>query len=193
MTTEYHDRLHSNEWEVRPMVDLSIAHALVEQHHYAGGAANTATYLHGLFRKDAFWETECMGVAWWIPPTKSAALATYPTRWEGVLALSRLVIMPGVPKNACTFLLARSRKLIDRQAWPCFVTYADDWQGHNGGIYRADNWQYWGKTKKERTYILNGRMIARKAGPKTRTHAEMIALGAELVGSFAKHKYVRLA
>lgn len=188
----YTDRLHSTDWEVRPMSDLSVATELVKSYHYAVGASNTAAYLHGLFRKGDFWETECKGVAWWIPPTRTAATATYPANWQGVLALSRLVIVPGVPKNACTFLLARSRKLIDRALWPCLVTYADEWQGHSGTIYKADNWQYVGKTKPERVYTINGRMIARKAGPKTRRHAEMLALGAELVGSFPKHKYVRL-
>lgn len=186
------NRLHADEWEVRPMANLSVATTLVVAYHYAAGAANTATYLHGLFHKGAFWEAECMGVAWWIPPTRSAAEATYPANWQGVLALSRLVIAPGVPKNACTFLLARSRKLIDRAAWPCLVTYADEWRGHTGGIYRADNWQYVGKTRPELVYVLNGRMVARKAGPKTRTHAEMLAMGAELVGRFPKHKYIRV-
>ena len=38
-------------------------------------------------------------------------------------------------------------------------------------------------------YTLNGRMIARKAGPKTRTHAEMLALGAVCEGAFPKHKF----
>jgi hypothetical protein len=187
------DRLHADEWEVRPIADLSIGHALVKRYHYAAGASNTATYAHGLFRKGSFWECECMGVAWWIPPTRKAAEATYPARWQGVLSLSRLVIVPGVPKNACTFLLARSRKLIDRELWPCLVTYADEWRGHTGAIYRADNWQYLGKTRPEAVYTLNGRMIARKAGPRTRTKAEMLAMGAVLVGRFAKHKYVRFA
>jgi hypothetical protein len=181
--------LRKEDWEVRD-VDLVTALRLVRAHHYARGASNTATYLHGLFRKDAFFIEQCLGVAWWIPPTRSAAEATFPENWQGVLCLSRLVIAPDVPQNACTFLLARSRALIDAETWPCLVTYADDWRGHTGGIYRADNWAYVGKTKPERTYQLEGRMVARKAGPKTRTHAEMEALGAECVGSFAKHKFV---
>lgn len=192
MQTTIEPRLRADEWEVRPMSDLSIAVEMVKRFHYAVGASNTAVYLHGLFRKGAFWETECQGIAWWIPPTRTAAEATYPPNWQGVLALSRLVIVPSVPKNACTFLLARSRKLIDRALWPCLVTYADEWRGHTGAIYRADNWQYIGKTRAERVYVVNGRMTARKAGPHTRTHAEMLALGAELIGSFSKHKYVRL-
>ena len=185
------ERLRKSEWEVRP-VCISVARKIVEEFHYAAGASNTATYLHGLFRVGEIFDEQCLGVAWWIPPTKSAAEATYPNRWRGVLCLSRLVIKPDVPKNACTFLLARSRSMIDATLWPCLVTYADDWRGHTGGIYRADNWQYVGKTKPERTYQINGRMTARKAGGKTRNHAEMLALGALCVGSFAKHKFIKV-
>lgn len=183
------DRLRKADYEVRA-VDISTARQMVELFHYAAGAANTATYLHGLFKRGDVFNGQCLGVAWWIPPTKGAALATYPENWRGVLALSRLVIVPDVPKNACTFLLAKSCRMIDRTAWPCLLTYADDWRGHTGGIYRAANWRYVGKTKAERCYVRNGRMIARKAGGKTRTHAEMIALGAQCVGSFAKHKFI---
>ena len=181
-------RLRKGDWRVDP-VSIAVARPLVEAHHYARGASNTATALHGLFRSDDP-EQSCLGAAWRIPPTRAAAHATYPEDWRKVLCLSRLVVHPDVPANACTFLLARSRRLIDPIRWPCLVTYADDWRGHSGAIYRGDNWTYVGKTRAERTYVKNGRMIARKAGPKTRTHAEMLGLGAELVGSFAKHKYM---
>lgn len=182
-------RLRAEEWEVAN-VPRDIAERIIAEHHYARGASNTRVYLHGLYPAGWHWHEECVGVAWWIPPTKSAALATYPDNWRGVLALSRLAIMPGIPKNAASFLLAGSRKLIDRNRWPVLVTYADDWRGHTGSIYRADNWTYCGLTKPEAVYTIDGRMVARKAGPKTRTHAEMIALGAVFEGRFAKHKFV---
>lgn len=186
------DRLRRADWTVRP-VDIAVARRMVEAHHYAAGASNTATYLHGLFREGEIFDEQCCGVAWWIPPTKAAAEATYPARWQGVLALSRLVVLPAVPRNACTFLLAGSRRLIDPALWPCLVTYADDWRGHTGAIYRADNWTYCGKTKPERTYVIDGRMTARKAGGNTRTHSEMLALGAELAGTFSKHKFMKVS
>jgi hypothetical protein len=188
----YGDRLRKSEWEVLPLKDLGLATALVEKYHYAHGGSNTATYLHGLFRRDDRWKANCLGVAWWLPPTKSAALATYPENWQGVLSLSRLVVVPDVPKNAATFLMSQSRKLIDRNVWPCLVTYADDWRGHVGTIYRADNWQFVGKTKPQPVYVKDGRMVARKSGPHTRTHTEMLALGCELLGRFSKSKYLRL-
>lgn len=69
------------------------------------------------------------------------------------------------------------------------MTYADDWRGHTGAIYRADNWTYVGKTKPERTYTIKGRMVSRKRGNKTFTHAQMIEKDAVMVGTFAKHKF----
>ena len=189
LTTE--NRLRKAEWDVRP-VCIDVARRMVTKHHYAAGASNTATYLHGLFRAGEIFDEQCAGVAWWLPPTRSAAEATYPQNWQGVLCLSRLVILPDVPKNACTFLLSRSRRMINASDWPCLVTYADEWQHHTGGIYRADNWTYCGKTKAERTYQIRGKMTARKAGGNTRTHAEMLARGAVCIGSFAKHKFIKI-
>ncbi len=186
------ERLRKSDWEVRD-VSLNKSRRLVEAFHYAKGGSNTAVYLHGLFRKGDIFDEQCLGVAWWLPPTRSAAEATYPANWQGVLSLSRLVIDPIVPTNAASFLLAGSRRLINHESWPCLVTYADDWRGHTGAIYRADNWEYIGKTKPQRIYQRNGVMIARKAGPKTRTHAEMLALGAICLGSFAKHKFIKHA
>lgn len=185
------ERLRRNAWEVRD-ADIGVARRLVTAEHYSRGASNTATYLHGLWPADEFWAERCQGVAWWIPPTRSAAEATYPPNWKGVLALSRLAITPATPKNAASFLIAGSRRRIDRERWPCLVSYADEWQGHTGAIYLADNWRFVGKTKPERVYVRNGRMVARKAGQRTRTHAEMLALGAECVGEFPRLKFVHI-
>lgn len=182
-------RLRRSEWEVLT-VDLAVAQDLVRRFHYSGGSANTATYRHGLFMKG---HRLCLGVAWWIPPTKSAANATYPEDWKGVLALTRLAIAPEVPKNGASFLLGASMRMIDRDRWPCLVTYADEMQGHTGAIYKATNWEYCGMTAKEATWFKDGRMVSRKAGPKTRTRDEMLALGCEMVGRFAKHKFRHIA
>lgn len=185
-------RLKRKDWVVAA-AERDIALRLCRAHHYARGASNTATYIHGIFPADAFWMENCKGVAWWLPPTKPAARAWAGDAWQGVLALSRLVIEPDVPKNAATFLLSRSQKMIDRRRWPVLVTYADEWRGHTGAIYRAANWEYAGMTKPEAVYTRRGVMIARKAGPKTRTHKEMLALGAILEGRFSKHRFVHRA
>lgn len=183
---------HKADWEVRT-VSLSTVQHLVRLHHYMAGGSNTAVYRHGLFRRDSFWETECAGAAWWIPPTKTAAQSAYPENWRGVLALSRLVIIPGVPANACSFLIRHSMRMIDRKVWPCLLSYADtEWRGHTGAIYLAAGWKEDGWTKPERLYVRNGVVVSRKAGPKTRTHAEMLALGCELVGTFRKKRFIHI-
>ena len=188
---DYGDRLKKENWEAR-VVSLQTAQRITRDYHYARGGSNTRVYTHGLFHAGDFFEEQCQGITWWIPPTKSAALATYPQNWQGVLSLTRMVILPGVPKNACSFLLSRSMRFIDRDRWPCLVTYADEWQGHSGTIYKATNWTYVGMTKPQATWVKDGRMISRKAGPKTRTKAQMEALGCSILGKYRKHKYVHI-
>lgn len=185
-------QLVKSDWTVANC-PMGKALELIEQHHYAKGASNTRTYLHGLYPKSWHWYDECVGVAWWIPPTRSAGEAWAGDKWGGVLSLSRLVIEPGVPKNACSFLLSQSVRMIDRSRWHTLVTYADEWRGHTGTIYRACGWEYAGMTKPEAVYQIGGRMTARKAGGRTRTHAEMLALGAQFIGRFPKHRYVNRA
>lgn len=182
-------RLRSCDWIV-DTISLGQAVDLVSRLHYARGSSNTAVFRHGLFLHSE-WPLYPVGAAIWIPPTRSAAEASWPGGdWRRVLALSRLVIEAKVPANAASFLIGRSIRLIRASgAWDFLVTYADEWQGHTGAIYRATNWEYQGLTKPHRTYTRDGVLISRKAGPKTRTHAEMLALGAECVGSFAKHKF----
>ena len=194
MKANYENRLRKKDWVVRP-IDLITARCLIEAYHYAGGATNTRVYTHGLFKKsDSFMDSNCLGVAWWLPPTKNAANATYPEGdWRKVLSLTRLVVHPDVPKNACSFMLAHSIKLIDQIKWECLVTYADTWQGHEGTIYKATNWEYMGKTKPSPVFQNDkGKMMGRKRGKKNLTIIELSDLGFKEVGKFSKHKFRKL-
>lgn len=180
------DTLRKSDWEVWP-VRIDEARRIIEKYHYAHGASNTAVAIHGLYRVGEILAPKCYGVTWWIPPTRVAAASCWHDP-EEVLSLSRMVILPEAPKNAATFLLMRSVKMLEPR-WKCLVTYADTWQGHTGHIYRAAGWEYMGMTKPKAVFIFNGRMVATKAGPKTRRHSEMLAMGAELVGRYPKHKF----
>jgi len=192
--TEYQGRLNKEDYVVLP-VSLYTARILVERLHYAKSGSNTATYTHGLFKKDAqFLETDCLGITWWLPPTKNAAINTYPEgEWQKVLSLSRMVIAHHVPKNACSFLLSRSIKMIDNQKWECLVTYADTWQNHEGTIYKATNWEYVGQTKATEVFIgKTGKMMGRKRGPRTLLKSEMIKKGFVEAGKHIKHKFRKI-
>jgi len=111
--------------------------------------------------------------------------------WKKVLSLTRLVIEPDVPQNACSFLLAHSVRLIRKEGrFGALVTYADESQGHTGTIYRAAGWEYVGRTGPYPRWVdAEGRQRAPKA-TKNRTKAEMEALGYVKTGSFFKHKFV---
>lgn len=163
---------------------------MVEHMHYAGGASKTRVYLHGLFHRG---DDDLKGVIWWLPPTIAAARKVFPSRPNGVLSLSRLVVAPGVPKNAATFLIAASIKRINADRWPCLLTYADTWQGHKGGIYRASNWTCLGETEPHRIYVdPAGKVISKKIWPKTRSHSEMLRLGATCLGAYPKIKFMKV-
>lgn len=200
---EYEGRLIKEEWEVLP-IDLKTARRLVVEWHYAKSATNTGVYTHGLFRKGKFLSNDCIGVAWWLPPTKNAAINTYPEGdWRKVLSLTRLAIAPKmindegkeveVPKNACSFLLSRSMKLVDKTKWHCLVTYADTWQKHEGTIYKATNWEYLGLTKPTTVFVNeSGKMMGRKRGGKNISKAELIESGFQDKGRFPKHKFRKI-
>ena len=185
------DKLNKNEWTVKP-ISLKRARELVTKLHYSKGATNTGVYTHGLFRKEkSLYESDCLGVAWWLPPTKNAANATYPENWRRVLVLTRLAIEPSVPKNGASFLLSQSIKLIDKdRKWECLVTYADTWQEHTGAIYKATNWEYIGETKPSPVFQnAEGKMMGRKRGGKNLTKKELTELGYNEIGKFYKHKF----
>ena len=180
--------LRKADYEVRT-VPLATCQEKVARYHYAKTGSNTATFRHGLFLRSQ--PETCVGIAWWIPPTKSAALANYPKNWRAVLVLSRLAVDPGVPKNAASFLIMQSVALIRQDfRWEYLLTYADEWQGHSGAIYKATNWDSLGKTTPEATWVDSaGRMVSRKAGPHTRTRAEMESLGYKMIGRFSRHRF----
>lgn len=182
-------RLRRCDWIVRE-IERDAAERLIAEHHYSGGCAKQHVYMHGLFPAGAFWDAQARGAAHWLPPTRAVAMSLAPDNPNGVLALSRLVCAPDVPKNGASFLMARSMRLIDRQRWPVLVTYADAWRGHTGAIYKATGWIDDGETQAKPVFVRNGRMVSVKSGPKTRSRAEMEALGAELVGRFKKRRFV---
>jgi len=183
----FENRLRKEDWEVRP-APLAEAQEMVRKYHYARGGSNTAVYVHGLYRKG---DDALCGVAWWLPPTRVACESVDRGQWQRVLSLTRMVLVPGVPKNACSFLLARSVAAIRKDGrFVALVTYADESQGHTGGVYRAAGWDYVGRTGPYPRWLDgDGKQVAPKA-TKNRTKAEMEALGHRKVGAFHKHKYV---
>lgn len=183
--------LNRAEWRVRNC-DLNVVQEMVRREHYSGGGSNTAVYTLGVFPKDEWFGALPIAVSWYLPPTPACGKSVWPHDCQAVLSLSRLVCEPSAPKNTPSFLLSHGMRFIDRKRWPILITFADDWQGHTGVIYRAAGWIECGRTKPEPTYTLKGRMVCRKAGPNTRTHDEMLSLGCDFVGKFSRRRFVHV-
>lgn len=167
-----------------PLSDLAD---LIRRNHYARGGPNTAVFRHGLFRG-----VHLVGGAQWLPPTRRAA-ESVAQDWRGVLTLSRLVVIPGEPTNAASFLLGRSIRLIRADPrWHTLVTWADERQGHTGRIYLATNWVYLGSRLGDPVWVDpgNGQQVSRKSAKHSRTSSEMRELGYMNVGRSVKHKFV---
>jgi hypothetical protein len=179
--------LRKEDWEVR-RAPLAHARALIEAWHYAKGSSLTAVYVHGLYIRGT---PIMVGALQWLPPTRVAAESVNKAHWTRVLALSRMVVLPGIPRNACSYLLGAAVRDIRRDGkWVSLVTYADESQGHEGGVYRASNWTYAGRTRANPRWVSqDGRQVARQS-TRTRSKAQMEALGYRQEGPFHKHKFV---
>lgn len=180
-------KLRAKDYEVRE-VSAREAREFVVEHHYSKGCSNTRVYSHGLYRVG---EPDLLGVAIWLPPTKVAAQSVNRDQWQKVLSLTRLAVRPDVPSNAASFLMARSIRMIRKDGrFVSLVTYADDFMGHTGAIYRATNWTYVGQMKGyPRWEDADGRQVARKS-TVSRNDAQMRGLGYRNVGTFGKRKFL---
>lgn len=181
----WRDPLDRHEWLVRP-VPHRAALALITEHHYAGGGPNTSVLAAGLYHRDG---SELLGAALWLPPIITAARRVEPQHPHDVLALSRLAVAPGCPKNAASYLIGNSLPLLPER-WGVLLTFADEAFGHVGGIYQATNWAHAGTTTPRPVWMLDGQMISPKRGPRTLNHTEMLELGARISTRSRKHRYV---
>lgn len=175
------------DYEVRSINQTDCA-ALIVEHHYARGCSHTSTFRFGLFRRE---DQALVGATMWLPPTRRSC-EKVDHQWRAVMGLSRMVVVPGVPKNACSFMLSRAVKVIVATGrYRSFVTYADAWKNHIGGVYLAAGWIPTGYSKPTPKWIepSTGRQIAQQS-TKTRSLAEMDRLGYERIGDFRKRRFV---
>lgn len=170
--------------------DYALAKRMIEKFHYARGCSSRSVYTFGLYLHPRFLCGDCFGVTHWIPPIRSTAKKYFPNDPNKTLCLSRMVVLDCVPKNACSFFIKHCMRLIDKEKYKCLVSYADEWQGHVGTIYKASGWIEGHVTSPLRVYIKNGRMVSTKKGVDgTRSHEQMIALGHKYVGRHKKICY----
>lgn len=152
---------------------------------------------HYSHRASIFWagfglvENGCVtGVCVYGQPSPPIQKHAFKDRNFKLYELARLVIQ-SKSKNAASFLVANSLKMLDRPS--AVVSYADMEQSHCGIIYQATNFIYTGSTlSHDHLYIIDGKrvhpMTLRDRGitnPKEYAKANNI----ETVKPFPKHRY----
>lgn len=167
-----------------------LAADLVRRLHYSRGASNTSVLAAGLLSP----EQELVGAALWMPPPPGSA--GWLARVTGcsvrrTVTLSRMVVEDEVPRNAASYLLSRSIRMLREDGYEVAVTFADAVEGHTGHVYLASNWVPAGTTLTRKRWVdADGVMRSRKS-TRNLTADEMRARGwVQPTDERRKHRYL---
>lgn len=156
---------------------------LIIKHHYLHRKSN-CVYSFGLIRKET---KEIVGViTYGIPASPNVCRGICGKDEEkNVYELTRLWIKDDVPKNAESYLIGNTLKLLDREI---VVSYSEPEQGHVGTVYQATNFLYCGLTAKRTNRV-------KIDGTKSEKHNRHMVYDKDntvLVPRPRKHRYIYL-
>jgi hypothetical protein len=120
------------------VIPPKIANDFVKKHHYSGKVVPNSQLHFG-----AFLDGKLHGVMSYGPSMDKSKLITLVegTRWNEFIELNRMAFDDYLPRNAESFCIAKSIKLIKKNAphikW--IVSFADGCSCGDGTIYRASN------------------------------------------------------
>lgn len=165
------------DWKVESIKAKETYDWLINKHY--AHRIPSISYSFGLYDK----ETILQGVCTFGKPASPFLCVGVcgPKNSEFVYELNRLVTNEGLPKNATSYLVSLSLKLLNGKK--IIVSYADEGMGHYGYIYQATNWLYTGRTV-ERTDIDSGE------GKHSRHYDKTIDYKNNRKYRSAKHRYV---
>ena len=187
----------------------------IKKHHYSNSTRGLhISYCFGLFRESKFGIPELIGaMIYGLPAMPSVSAKYYPDNPDIVLELNRLCCIDDTPTNTESFFIGQTLQWLKQNTeYKVIVSFADTAQGHEGIIYKATNFTYFGMTSTATQLIADGevyhsRMLSKKC-PKfesikrrrlagdpditTRTlpskHIYVYALGKKIKKNILKHK-----
>lgn len=137
------------EYTVRP-IPFSEAKEWCLFKHYAKRIP-PISYAFGLFDN----ENVLQGICTYGHPLSSTLKGIFGDEYSDLLLeLNRLCVNDGLPKNALSFFVSQTFKMLPKPT--PLVSYADSGQGHHGYIYQATNWIYTGLSAKFEDYVVKG-------------------------------------
>lgn len=134
------------------------ARRLVERHHYSASLPDVCTVVGTAH--------DCGGLFGDFGPAFAACVfGSPPSRWsEDVVELRRLVLHPERQGFPLTQLISKTVKHIRKYtAHDLLVSFADNGEGHHGGIYQASSWDYAGMRAPQMAGVcVDGTVIPRR-------------------------------
>lgn len=140
-------------------VSYETAMNIVVNHHYLRRVA-PCSFAFGLFEKDGndrtlFVTDRLVGVVCYGTPSSAPlrmGIAGIEEK-DNVIELTRLWIEDTTPKNAESFLIGNTLRLVNKQI---IVSFAEISAGHVGTVYQATNFIYTGLSAKRTNYTIEG-------------------------------------
>lgn len=138
-------------YEVHPIA-YKDAMAMVVEYHYLHRRA-PASFCFGLFDESG----QMLGTIVYGKPASPSLCKGIagPEESSRVIELTRLWIADITPKNAESFLIGNSLKMLPVE-YDIVVSFAEIGAGHLGTVYQATNWIYTGKSDRHVEWRLDG-------------------------------------
>ena len=137
-------------WTVK-LVDRNTVREFIEKWHYSNSISGCiADYSFALYDDN----NVMVGAMFYGRMAMANQWKRFSDKPENVIELRRLCCIDDTPKNAESFFIGRSLRLL-RKVWGngVVVSYADKEYGHTGVIYKASNFSMVGEIKGARVIL----------------------------------------
>jgi hypothetical protein len=142
-------------WSVR-RVERNEIREFIEKWHYSGSINGCiADYCYALYDPDG----QMKGAMFYGRMAMANQWKRFSDNQGSVIELRRLCCVDATPRNAESFFIGRSLRLLKKQ-WQSngiVVSYADKEHGHKGTIYRATNFTMIGEIPGARVIMYQGK------------------------------------
>ena len=147
----------------------------IEKHHYSHNVNGVQSLYHfGLYREGNFGLPTMIGAMMYAHPSMPATAAKYnPINHDKCLELRRLVCIDDTPKNTESYFIGKTLRWLKRNTdKEVIVSFADQYHGHTGVIYKATNFEHYGETSKGTILMVDGKeMHSRSLNQKYRPYS----------------------
>ena len=177
------------------------AYELVSAFHYLGTKRFMGQHAFGLIE-----DLKVIGAVVYsplsVPNSATSAFGLPRGNYPDLLEMSRLVLEPELNgKNYGSMLVGRSLRMLKQRGIRAVISYADS-SRHNGAIYQACNFGYYGLTAaKADFYLIDGTQVTRGKVkglegqwlPRTRKHRYLYLLDKRLKPIWEQQPYPKLS